>query len=184
VMVTNRPSIGVSLAPSEVEKHPEIVKKLSKILKMSVKDINDKLTEKKADPLKPRVIKRDIDDTTLAYIEEHKMELPGVDVITESIRSYPHRAMGAHIFGYMGEISSTEMEALKETGYYGLGDIIGKTGVENIYEGILRGQKGVEQIEVNASGRPLRVIKSEDPIPGHNLMLTVDLNIRGGRIAG
>ncbi|MBI4733402.1 MAG: penicillin-binding protein 2, partial [Rubrobacteridae bacterium] len=178
VIVNNRPSIGVALSPSEVEKHPKILKQLSKILKMSVEEIEEKLKEKKTDPLKSRVIKRDIDDVTLAYIEEHKMNLPGVEVISESIRTYPYSSLGAHVFGYLGEISETEMEKLKDAGTYVPGDIIGKTGIESVYEGILKGQKGTQYIEVNASAKPIKVVKNEDPIPGHNLMLTINLTIQ------
>lgn len=178
VMVNNRPSIGVSLSPPIAEKNPKVITKLSRILKISPTEIKEILAEKKADPLKPRVIKRDIDDRTLAYVEEHKMELPGVDVVTESIRSYPYGALGAHVFGYLGEISEGELKERKKTGSYQLGDIIGKTGIENMYEGILRGQKGSQQIEVNALGRPLSVIKKQEPLPGQNLMLSIDLSIQ------
>jgi len=178
VLVNNRPSIGVSLSPPVADKHPQIIGKLAKILKMSVGDIKERLAEKRSDPLKPRVIMRDVDDKTLAYIEEHQMELPGVDVITESIRGYPFGNLGAHVFGYMGEISDAQVSKLKSIGDFSPGDIIGQSGVESTFEGLLRGQKGSQQVEVNASGRPLSVIKSQDPIPGHDLMLTVDLNIQ------
>ncbi|MDI6717316.1 MAG: penicillin-binding protein 2 [Actinomycetota bacterium] len=178
VLVNNRPSIGVALSPQVVEKHPEIIPKLSKILGIPVSKIEEKLTERKADPLKPRVIMMDVGDQALAYIEEHNMELPGVDVVTESIRAYSYGTLGAHILGYLGEISEEEMKSLKGSGDYMLGDIVGKTGVENVYEGLLRGQKGNQQLEVNAVGRPLGVIKTQDPIPGHNLMLTIDLGIQ------
>ena len=178
VLVNNRPSIGVSVPATIAEKHPEVLNKLSVILNMTVDDIKEKLTEKKANPLKPRVIKRDLDDKTLAYIEEHKMDLPEVDIITESIRGYPHGILGAHIFGYLGEISDPEMSMLKESGDYLLGDIIGKSGIENIYEGLLRGQKGRQQLEVNAAGRPLRVIREEDAVPGHNLITAIDLKLQ------
>jgi len=178
VLVNNRPSIGVSVSPLEVEKHPDLLKKLSGILGMSVGSIKEKLAEKKVDPLKPRIVMRDVNDETLAYIEEHKMDLPGVDIVTESIRAYPYGTLGAHILGYLGEISDDEMKKLKKAGDYAPGDIIGKTGIESIYEGLLRGQKGSQQLEVNAAGRPLSVIKNQDPIPGHNLVLTIDLNIQ------
>ncbi|MDI6816755.1 MAG: penicillin-binding protein 2 [Actinomycetota bacterium] len=178
VLVDNRPSIGVSISPAVAEKTPELLEKMSEVLRMSVDEIKERLAEKKSDPLKPRIVKRDVDDKTLAYIEEHKTALPGVDIVTESIRGYPHGELGAHLFGYLGEISDEEMTKFKQTGDYLLGDIIGKTGVENMYEGLLRGQKGSQQLEVNASGRPLSVIRDEDPVPGHNLMLSVDLKLQ------
>ncbi|HEY3375808.1 MAG TPA: penicillin-binding protein 2 [Candidatus Aquicultor sp.] len=178
VLVNNRPSIGITLSPPVAEKNPRIINRLAGILHISSSDIREKLAEKKADPLKPRVIARDIDDKTLAYIEEHKMGLPGVDVVTESIRSYPFGSLGAHVFGYLGEISQEEMQSKKNNGSYALGDIIGKSGAESVYEGLLRGQKGSEQIEVNASGRPLSIIKKQEPLPGSNLMLSLDLSLQ------
>jgi len=178
VLVNNRPSIGIAVSPQIVDKNPEVLNRLSKILGMSVEGIKEKLEEKKADPLKPRVIARDVNDKTLAYIEEHKMELPGVDVVTESIRSYPHGALGAHVFGYLGEISEEEFSRLNKSGGYTLGDIVGKTGIESVYERILKGEKGSQQLEVNAMGKPLSAIKGQDPVPGHNLILTIDLDIQ------
>ncbi len=178
VLVGNRPSICVSVPPQFAEKYPETLSKLSKILGMPTDEIKNKLSDKKIDPLRPRIIKRDLNQATLAYIEEHKMELPGVDIVTEPVRTYPYGTLGAHIFGYLGEISKEELSKLKNTGDYAMGDIIGKTGVERRYERVLRGEKGSQQLEVDALGRPVRVVKRQDPIPGSNIMLTIDLNVQ------
>jgi penicillin-binding protein 2 len=144
---------------------------------MSLVDIEKKLKEKTADPLKPRVIKEDVDKKTVVYIKEHQADFPGVRIQVEAIRDYPNGGLAAHIIGYVGEISEDELKE-KEYKDYSLGDIIGKTGVEREYELFLKGEKGEQKLEVNANGDSLKILSSKDPVPGYNLVLTVDKDIQ------
>ncbi|WP_334138861.1 penicillin-binding protein 2 [Thermovirga lienii] len=90
-------------------------------------------------------------------------------------RVYPTGNLLPHVLGYVGEITKEELESLGGKGYRG-GDIIGKAGVELIYEDQLRGEYGEEAIEVDARGRRVRVVDRKEPVPGDRIALTIDLN--------
>jgi len=177
VLVDNRPSMVVSVIPSVVEENEIVLKRLSSVLGMSLKDTRKKLEEKTADPLKPRVIKEDVGQEVVVFIEEHQSDFPGVRIQSESIRDYPNGTLAVHVLGYVGEVSEGEL-GKKEYKDYSQGDIIGKTGVEGKYEAFLKGEKGEQKLEVNASGDPLKILSTKDSIPGHNLTLTIDKNIQ------
>lgn len=95
----------------------------------------------------------------------------------DAIRYYPLGPVTAHILGYVGQISEEELKDPKYTGYR-MGDRIGRSGVEQIYETYLRGKDGAEIIEVDASGRKLRSLRKVDPIPGKNLYLAIDADLQ------
>ena len=90
-------------------------------------------------------------------------------------RVYPTGNLLPHVLGYVGEITKEELENLGEKGYRG-GDVIGKAGVELVYEDKLRGEYGEEAIEVDAKGRRVRVVNRKEPMPGEKVVLTIDLN--------
>lgn len=177
VLVSNRPGLGISVLPTVVQMNKGVVDRLAKLTGMSVKEINDKLAEKSADPLKPRIIKRDVDKNLVAYFGEHQSDFPGVELTVETIREYPFGNLAAHVIGYLGEISEEELKEKKSDGY-DMGDAVGKAGVEKSYEWALRGTKGSQQVEVNASGRPLRLLRNISPNPGHNITLTIDVELQ------
>ncbi len=176
ILVENRPSPAISVDPSIVKDKRDVLSQLAEILGVSIQEIEEKLEEKR-DPLKPVIVKKDVDEKTLSFIKEHQLEFPGVDIQIESIRDYPRGNLAAHILGYLGEISEEELKK-KEYKHYSLGDFIGKTGVERQYESVLRGEKGGRQVEVDATGRPLRILGKKDPVPGYNLMLTIDADMQ------
>ncbi len=177
VLVDNRPGLVVSVIPSVVEENKVVLKRLSSVLEMSLRDIKKKLQEKTTDPLKPKIIKEDVDDKTVVFIKEHQSDFPGVKIQVEAIRNYSHGELAAHVLGYIGEVSDDELKK-REYQDYDLGDIVGKTGVEMKYEPFLKGEKGEQKLEVNASGDPLKILSTKDPVPGHNIVLTIDKDIQ------
>ena len=102
---------------------------------------------------------------------------PGVVIEVLPIREYIYHEQGAHAFGYVSEISDAELEKKKEEGYKS-GDIIGKFGLEKIYDHELRGENGGEQVEVDVTGKPVQVLGRKDPTPGNDLYLTIDKDIQ------
>src|SRR5262245_49969180 len=126
------------------------------------------------------VLRRDAPPAVLVGIEEHRGELPGVDVVVEPLRRYPNGLLAAHLLGYAGEINEQELTDKAVDGYRP-GDLIGRTGIERASEQALRGQDGAEYVVVNAMGR--RVSTYEDvppraPVAGSNLVLTLDLKVQ------
>ncbi len=114
---------------------------------------------------------------TLAAIEVNKYDLPGVSVNVNLRRHYIHERKAAHLIGYLSEISPEELKS----GSYPdsrSGDLIGKFGAEKVYENSLRGKRGGRQVEVNANGLVVRVLKTVDAVPGHNVFLTIDQQLQ------
>ncbi|MDD4569367.1 MAG: penicillin-binding protein 2 [Tepidanaerobacteraceae bacterium] len=128
---------------------------------------------------RPIRLKTDVDFQTVAKIEERR--LPGVVIEVEPLRNYLYGSMGSHIFGYVGEINQEELEASKDKGYRP-GDKVGKIGLEKVLESYLRGTDGGQQVEVTASGKPIKVLGQKDSVPGHLVNLTIDVKLQ--QIAG
>ncbi len=95
----------------------------------------------------------------------------------DSLRNYPYRDITSHVLGYIGQISEEEL-ASKEFANYKGGDLIGKIGIEREYESFLKGANGKEMIEVDSQGKEIRKLGLTDPIPGQNIMLTLDIGLQ------
>ncbi len=176
ILVNNRPSLVVAIAPSEIENKGMLLK-LGKLLNMTPDEIEGKLKDKTADPLKLRAIKYDVEENIAVYVKEHSLDFPGVEIKVESVRNYPKSTMAVHVLGYLGEINEEELRE-NENQEYESGDLVGKSGIEKQYEGILRGGKGFQQVEVDASGKVVRILDEKEPIAGNNIQLTIDSNLQ------
>lgn len=121
-----------------------------------------------------------VDFEALARLEENKLDLPGIVYGVEPRRFYPSGVRAPHLFGYLGEIDEKGLQS-EEYADYDRGDIIGKAGIEKIYEKILQGKKGYQFVEVDALGREVSVIeelKSQPPVPGLELQLSIDAGLQ------
>ncbi|MBP2636564.1 MAG: spoVD 3 [Firmicutes bacterium] len=175
-LVANRPGFSVSLVPITGPVPDDVLVKLADILGMKVEDIKKKI-EKQDNPLHPVRIKDDVGLEIVTKIEERRSELPGVTIDIQAIRNYVNNELAAHSFGYVGEISDAEMEKGKAQGYKS-GDIVGKFGLEKVYDKEIRGVDGGEQIEVNVTSRPVKMLGKKEPVAGNDLVLTLDSNIQ------
>lgn len=175
-LVSNRPGFSVSLVPISGPITDEVLGKLAEILGMNVEDIKKKI-DRQENPLEPIRIKNDVSLEIVTKIEEHRDQLPGVTIDIQAIRNYVNNELAAHIFGYVGEISEVEMEKGKAQGYKS-GDIVGKFGLEKVYDKDIRGTDGGEQIEVNVTSRPVKMLGKKEPVPGNDLVLTIDSKIQ------
>ncbi len=125
------------------------------------------------DPFTPVRIKDNVPREIAFYLEEHRLDFPGVVVGMNPIREYTEGSLFAHLLGYTGPIPREEFEAYRARGYAAT-DSIGLTGLEATFESELRGIKGRRYVQVDVTGREIAVLGSEPPMPGHNLILTVD----------
>ncbi|MGI6092716.1 MAG: penicillin-binding protein 2 [Veillonellaceae bacterium] len=176
LLVSNRPGFSVSLVPIKGPIPDDVLDKLANILGMNVADIKMKIKQQSS-PLAPVRIKSDVGQEIITKIEERRGELPGVVIEVEPIRNYINNELGAHMFGYVGEISEAELEKKKADGYRS-GDILGKFGLERVYDKELRGTDGGAQIEVNVAGRPVRMLGKKEPLLGNSLVLTIDAKLQ------
>ena len=127
------------------------------------------------------VLRNNLNDTEAAWFAAHAYEFPGVELRARWVREYPQGATASHVVGYIGRIADNDIEALEAAGQLGNyrgTDVIGKKGIEKSWEQQLHGQTGVEEVEVTASGRPVRTLRRTDPVPGADIMLSIDLGLQ------
>jgi len=175
-LVNNRPGFSISLVPIDGPISDDVINRLAKILDINPDDIKKKIKQQN-NPLQPTRIKSDVGPEIVAKIEERRGYLPGVVLEVQAVRSYINNELGAHTFGYVGEISDAELEKEKSNGYKS-GDLLGKFGLEKVWDKDLRGTDGGAQIEVNVSGMPVQILGTKKPIPGSDLILTIDAKIQ------
>ncbi len=127
----------------------------------------------------PITIAEDVSDKTVAYINEHKHEMIGVEVRETTIRKYNDSIYFASIIGYTGKISESEYEKLSATdSSYARDDVIGKSGLEQYYEAFLRGKNGKQDVYIDNVGRISEVVSYVEPIVGSDLYLSIDSELQ------
>lgn len=126
-------------------------------------------------------LRNSLNEIEASWFAAHAFKFPGVQLQARWVREYPQGEAAAHVIGYVGRISESDIEALEEKGtlsnYRGT-SIIGKKGIEKTWEEALHGQTGIEEVEVTASGRPVRVLSRIDPVPGADLQLSIDIGLQ------
>ncbi len=178
LLVDNRPSFDVNITLKDAEPLQRTLEKLALHLKTPVGELLSQIKKRKdASAYSPLLLKQDVGRDTLAAIEVNKFDLPGVSVNVNLLRHYIYERQAAHLIGYLSEISPAE---LKSSFYPDSrsGDLIGKFGAEKVYENTLRGKRGGRQVEVNANGLVVRVLKTVEVEPGHNVYLTIDQKLQ------
>ncbi|MBD1214706.1 MAG: penicillin-binding protein 2 [Dolichospermum circinale Clear-D4] len=148
--------------------------RLAQILEISEAEIEKTLEESAVNPSSLIRIARNLNEAQVTALREYENELPGVEINTEAVRYYPYGKELAHILGYTREITAEQLKKKKAQGYR-LGDVMGQMGIEKAYEKLLRGEWGGQQIEVDGSGKPLRVLGTKQAKSGNDLHLTIDL---------
>ena len=161
-------------------------------------DIWERFDDKRYSPQEPVPVAEDVGPEVEHFLLERSEDYPGVIVERRTVREYPYGRLAAHIVGYVGEINEEELLARggtlpggetsqevttttiegQDSKPYELGDAIGKTGVERAYEEDLRAVPGERTIEVNAKGEMLDVVSDEQPIPGDDVWLTIDIDLQ------
>ncbi|KXZ40163.1 penicillin-binding protein 2 [Alkalithermobacter thermoalcaliphilus JW-YL-7 = DSM 7308] len=127
----------------------------------------------------PIKIALDVSKDTVAKIEEMAISLRGVGIEVEPIRYYPNGNVASHILGQIGKISQQEeIERYINQRGYSITDMIGKTGIERTFEDVLQGKKGYKKVQVDAHGRLVRRIETQNPVPGDTVYLTIDLDVQ------
>ena len=178
-LVRNRISDVITVDRNDLPMRPDVKSRLAFILGISSDELQRRIENKRYSVYKPVPIARDVPKEKLIYVREHASEFPGVANTRLTEREYTQGELAAHVLGYTGEINSDELAARKRLRRgYKPGDTIGKTGVELSFENDLRGQPGIEELEVDAAGRVLRTLNSRPPVPGHDVRLTIDINVQ------
>jgi penicillin-binding protein 2 len=174
-LATNRASFTVSLMPGSLdgETREHVLTRLSLLLSLTREELEDAIAKGIRYPYEPIRVMQDVSAETVVALEEQRFELPGVMVEMEEVREYPQGSLASHVLGYMAPISPELLSAWSSQGYYG-SDYVGLTGLERLYESTLRGEDGGNQVEVTALNRPVQILERTPPVPGLDLILTID----------
>ena len=180
-LVMNIDSFAVDLIPGELDEKSitTVVSNLARILELDPDDILNKIPENYENYFQAREIKSGVDLDTIVRIAERIEDFPGVSWHRKQIRSYLETGSIAHVLGYVGDITREELQVLYNKGY-GRNSVLGKIGIEKQYDMILRGEEGKIFTTVDVKGRNIRNTSREEvpPVPGRNIVLTIDRNIQ------
>lgn len=173
VLVRSKPAFTVSVVPGGLVQEPDTsLALLGELLGLSMEELEDALEKGRGFPYEPVRIKQDVQPEVVIAIEENRINLPGIFIEEEPVREYLTGELASHVIGYMGIISAPELQRYGLT--YRGSDLVGKSGIEQTYEELLRGEIGTLTVEVNALNRPIRTVNVQEPVPGHNITLTLD----------
>lgn len=177
ILVGSRPSFMVTYVPTKDGMTDDELKELSQLINQPEDKLREKIQKVKSAYV-PTVLATDLTQDIVTKIEERRNELPGISIDVQPIRYYPYNEMAAQIFGYVGQIDEEDMKRLE--GQEGVSNItqIGRAGLESYYDDILRGKDGGRQVEVDAAGSPVKEMERKNPVAGHNIHLTIDLNLQ------
>ncbi len=190
MLAGNRPCVNLYVTPAFYQ-NTQVLKKLSEQIELKKTDLQKiNKTVSKARGLakfQPILIKEDITRDQLTWVETFKNDLDGITIQVKQRRYYPFGEALSHLVGFMNEINQHEYKRLKSLGYY-KGDLIGRFGLEKIFEKHLRGQDGLEKIIVDARGKEVddqaeKFLGADEhrltpPVSGNNLRTTIDIELQ------
>ena len=179
VMAGTRLTYSVYLWPLALKQadRGKTLSTLSAILNVPETDIKKRLEQEGYNSASLVRVARNISPQQITAIAESSNELPGVQIDGETSREYRHGDLAAHVLGYTGELTDEDYTKLRKEGYR-LGDVIGRMGIEATYEKQLRGEGGGQQVEVDGTGKVVRVLKDKPSRSGKDITLTLDLDLQ------
>ncbi|MGO3890991.1 MAG: penicillin-binding protein 2 [Paenalcaligenes sp.] len=183
VLARNYRDYTLSVVPAQVEGSiDDLLNNLGEIVYLSERDRRRfKLALGQSNRYSDVLLRNSINEVEASWFASHAFRFPGVSLQARWVREYPQGESAAHVIGYVGRISEADEQRLDEAGELGnyRGTLnIGKKGIEKSWEKALHGQTGLEEVEVTASGRPVRVLNRVDPVPGQNLQLSIDIGLQ------
>jgi penicillin-binding protein 2 len=177
-LVRDRAAWAVTVTPSELGPHrAAVLGRLARLLRVHRAELEERLRDYTGSPLRGVPVAEDVPRSVLFDLTEHAEDYPGVAPEVLALREYPAGPVAAHVLGYVGEVSATDLASGRFRGRKE-GDQVGKAGVELTYDRLLRGRPGVRDVEVNAKGDVVRTLHSSEPVPGNDLRLTIDLGVQ------
>jgi penicillin-binding protein 2 len=176
LLVDNRPSFDVVLVPEDTRDRGETLRMLAQHLEEPAADLESRLrAPSRRPPYAGIIVERDVEWKDVVALETHQLDLPGVSIQVQPRRSYPYGPLASHLLGYVGEANDRE---LTEDPRRRPGDVVGKGGLERVWDDELRGTAGGQQVEVDALGRRVRVLSEVPDVPGDTVVLTIDRDLQ------
>jgi penicillin-binding protein 2 len=184
VLVDNRPSRSVTIDRQAVKgrRRTMVIRRLSKLLHVKGKDLRAELNNVTVSPYKPVSVANDISEGQATAILVRQDRYPGVGIEELPIRSYPHGKTLAQVLGYVGEISRPELEESETFDGakppYRAGDLVGKAGIERVYDRALRGRPKIERVVVDSDANIVGRRPGQKQEPGNDLYLSIDIRVQ------
>lgn len=180
VIVRNIPSFELVAVPTDLPGKSErarIWKRIEKIIKLNSKEIESKIEVADLSRSEPVLLKQSLTQEQALRLEDIISAASGLKIQNTPVREYLDGPAFSHITGYVGKLSREEWQQYRKEGYF-YNDVIGKTGIELVYENHLRGKHGGIQVEVDAEGRIVKQIREIEPEVGKDLTLTIDAGLQ------
>jgi penicillin-binding protein 2 len=178
LIVDNYPSVSCFLVREQNRNVDADLPLIARGLNLDLEQLRATLRHYRAAPgYEPIPIKLDVTADETAFIEAHRNELPELETIDEERRLYPRDGFAAHLIGYVGEVSEDDLNNPRYASYEP-GDVVGKAGVEETYDQLLRGQDGSRDVIVDSHGREVGYLGLQHAIPGQDLKLTIDIDLQ------
>ncbi|UCD69296.1 MAG: penicillin-binding protein 2 [Betaproteobacteria bacterium] len=181
-LASNYAAYTLEITPSQVDDLNGVIQELSTLVEITPKDLRrfEKLLKEEPDfssiPIRTR-----LNDEEVARFAVNRYRIPGVQINARLFRHYPNKEVASHVVGYIGRMSEADFVKLQEQGFaynYTKSDYIGKVGLEQYYEQVLRGVTGYEHVETDANGHSIRTLRSILPVSGNNLLLAIDVRLQ------
>ncbi len=178
LIVDNYPSVSCFLVREQSHSVEADLPLIARGLNLDLDQLRATIHRYRSSPgYQPIPIKEDITADEQAFIAAHRNELPELETIDEERRLYPRDGFAAHLIGYVGEVSEDDLNNPRFA-YYEPGDVVGKAGVEETYDALLRGTDGSRDVIVDSHGREVGYLRTQHAIPGQDLYLTIDNDIQ------
>jgi penicillin-binding protein 2 len=178
VLAENRPSYRLEIVPEQTDDMDSVIKELSALVELderTIKRFNKAV--KRSRRFQGVALRTKLSDEEVARLAVNRHRFPGVEITARLGRYYPQGERAVHVVGYVGRIDEDELKKVDVANYSGTSHI-GKTGLEKYYEDQLHGIVGYQNVEVNVQGRVLRVLEKSPPVPGQDLVLTLDSRLQ------
>jgi penicillin-binding protein 2 len=178
LIVDNYPSVTCFLVREQSHNVDADLPLIAQGLTLDLDQLRATLKHYRSSPgYQPIPIKQDITADEQAFIAAHRNELPELETIDVERRLYPRDGFASHLIGYVGEVSEEDLNNPRFA-FYQPGDVVGKAGVEETYDALLRGEDGSRDVIVDSHGREVGYLRTQHAVPGKDLRLTIDNDIQ------
>lgn len=180
VLADNKRSLSVTVDRAAIKRtsaRAPLFERLAGVLGVTPDALEKRYTSELYDPFLPLPLADDVDESVAVFLKERREDYPGVEVVEGWQRVYRYAPLASHLIGYVGKIPAEQKDEYRDQGYL-LSDTVGRNGVEQTYEHELRGKPGYLRFEVDAKNRIVQVLERQDPIPGNDVQLSIDLRLQ------
>jgi penicillin-binding protein 2 len=178
VLADSQPAFSVMLERENASSlTPKRLEEIASGLKLDPRETAQLIQDSKDLPrFQPVILKQSASIEDVSFVDSHQTEFPELALIQVERRIYPLRTAAAAVIGHVGEVSQQTIARSKER--YRLGDVVGKSGIEYAYNDHLEGRDGLRRVIVNSRGEEVGSLSQIDAVPGHDLRLTLNLDVQ------